>query len=108
MALRVVNDCAGTVDSSGMRLWYTSTPREHEAGILEVGHFVTGYHIIPPNSENFTTTGIMVDECTTGVSFGDDLSLFQLPFTLTFRSFSPTTAFTCLQMHSTLMKLVGP
>ncbi|CAI8042465.1 DBH-like monooxygenase protein 1 homolog, partial [Geodia barretti] len=54
----------GTVDSSGMRLWYTSTPREHEAGVLQVGHFVTEYHIIPPNSENFTTTGIVFDDCT--------------------------------------------
>ena len=61
--------CSGTVDSSGMRLWYTSTPREHEAGIVDVGHFVTEEQIIPPNSKNFTTTGVMLGDCTNQVSF---------------------------------------
>jgi hypothetical protein len=58
----------GTVDSSGMRLWYTSSPREHDSGVLYLGHFVTPYHIIPPNSKNFTTTGVMLGECSSRVS----------------------------------------
>jgi hypothetical protein len=54
----------GTVDSSGMRMWYTSTPREYDAGIFEIGHAVTPLHVIPPDAENFTTTGILTSECT--------------------------------------------
>ena len=45
-------------------MWYTSTPREHEAGILEVGHFVTDQMVIPPNVDNFTTTGVVPSDCT--------------------------------------------
>ena len=63
---------AGTVDNSGMRLWYTSTPREHNAGIVDVGHRITEDQIIPPNSKNFTTTGIMMGDCTNQVSFTGD------------------------------------
>ena len=54
----------GTVDSSGMRMWYTSTAREYDAGIFEIGHAVTHLHVIPPGAENFTTTGILTSECT--------------------------------------------
>ena len=61
--------CSGIMDSSGMRLWYTSTPREYEAGILAVGHHVTEHQIIPPNSKNFTTTGVVLEDCTNQVSF---------------------------------------
>ena len=61
--------CTGIQDSSGIRLWYTSSPRKYEAGILEVGHAVSPRHIIPPNSENFTTTGLVTEECTRTVSY---------------------------------------
>ena len=60
---------AGTIDSSGMRIWYTDTPREHEAGILEVGYSVTPVMIVPPNTKNFTITGLVDDECTNRVSY---------------------------------------
>ena len=51
-----------------MRIWYTTTPREHDAGILTVGHSVHPYQVIPPNSENFVSLGIMTEECTNKVS----------------------------------------
>ena len=47
-----------------MRVWYTSTTREHEAGVIGVGHIVTPWMIIPPNVDNFTTIGVMPPECT--------------------------------------------
>ncbi|CAI8042458.1 DBH-like monooxygenase protein 1 homolog [Geodia barretti] len=54
----------GTVDSSGMRLRYTSTPREHAAGTIIFGHAVSKDHVIPPNAKNFTTTVVMPEDCT--------------------------------------------
>ena len=59
---------AGTLDSSGMRFWYTSTPREHDAGIMTVGHNVQPLMVIPPNAPNFTVTGFMDSQCTQNVS----------------------------------------
>ena len=58
----------GTPDSSGLRLWYTKTPREHDAGLLTVGHFVHPYHVIPPNSQNFISTGLLTEQCSKDVS----------------------------------------
>lgn len=58
----------GTKDSSGMRIWYTSSPREYDAGIFEVGYYVHPYMVIPPNAKNFTITGVSLDDCTTKVS----------------------------------------
>ena len=60
---------AGTIDSSGMRFWYTDTPREHDAGIFEVGYGVTPVMIVPPNAKNFTITGFVNDECTNQVRY---------------------------------------
>ena len=57
----------GTIDSSGMRIWYIDTPREHEAGILEVGYAVHPYMVVPPHAKNFTITGLTIDECTSKV-----------------------------------------
>ena len=51
-----------------MRLSYTSTQREFDAGIFVLGHFVTPQHIIPPNVKNFTTTTVVTEECTRAVS----------------------------------------
>ena len=57
----------GTLDSSGMRIWYIDTPREHEAAIMEVGYEVHPFMVVPPNAKNFTITGLAVDECTSTV-----------------------------------------
>ena len=64
---------AGTNDSSGMRLWYTDTPREHEAELLAVGYRVTPLMVIPPNSKNFTITGLVNEECTNQVRYNNFL-----------------------------------
>ena len=57
----------GTFDSSGMRLWYTTTPRQYDAGIFSVGHFVHTNHVIPPNSQNFVSTGLLPEDCSKSV-----------------------------------------
>ena len=50
-----------------MRIWYTDTPREHEAAILQVGYRVDRLMIVPPNAKNFTITGLVNEECTNQV-----------------------------------------
>ncbi|CAI8042477.1 DBH-like monooxygenase protein 1 homolog [Geodia barretti] len=66
----------GTRDSSGMRLWYTTTPREYDAGIFEVGYFIGVNHVIPPNSQNFVTQCILPDQCTNKFKPEDGIHAF--------------------------------
>ena len=51
-----------------MRFWYTQTPREYDAGMLLVGQSVHPYQVIPPNSQNFISTGLLTEECSKNVS----------------------------------------
>ena len=54
----------GVVDSSGMIFYYIDTPRQHNAGILEVGHQVNQFMIIPPKARNYTIFGFCSAGCT--------------------------------------------
>ena len=65
---KFVHILTGTMDSSGMRFWYTSTPREHDTGIMTVGYDVSPFMVIPPNAPNFTVTGFMDSQCTQKVN----------------------------------------
>ncbi|CAI8042462.1 DBH-like monooxygenase protein 1 homolog, partial [Geodia barretti] len=67
---------SGTVDSSGMRMYYTSTAREYDAGILTFGHDITPDQIIPPNAKSFTTTAILTGECTEAILPEDGIRVF--------------------------------
>lgn len=58
----------GVIDSSGIRFHYSSIPREHNAGILAVGHFVTPYMVIPPGAPNYTIGAVCTGSCTKQVS----------------------------------------
>ena len=58
---------SGTRDNSGVQFSYTSTPREYDAGILELGHHVTNFMIIPPNRANYTVAGVCASDCTNKV-----------------------------------------
>ena len=58
---------AGILDSSGIEFFYTSTPRQHDAGILNVGHVVTFSMIIPPNAADFSIFGLCPASCTNQV-----------------------------------------
>ena len=55
------------MDSSGIRFHYTSTAREFDAGILEVGHKVEREMIVPPETANYTVASICIAECTSKV-----------------------------------------
>ena len=50
-----------------MRLSYTNTPREHDAGILEIGYAVSPIMVVPPNAKNFTIGSIVTADCTSEV-----------------------------------------
>ena len=54
----------GVVDSSGMIFYYIDTPRQHSAGILEVGHEVNQFMIIPPKARNYTIFSFCSAGCT--------------------------------------------
>ena len=56
------------MDSSGVEFFYTSQPRTHEAGILNLGHVVNNFMVIPPRAERFDIIGKCAAECTSQVS----------------------------------------
>ena len=53
----------GVIDNSGLRFYYTRTPRQYDAGILEIGHDVTPFMVIPPGVERYTVLGFCAMEC---------------------------------------------
>ncbi|KAG2470030.1 DOPO hydroxylase, partial [Polypterus senegalus] len=52
------------VDSSGIRLYYTSHLRKYDGGIMELGLVYTPVMAIPPQEENFELTGYCTAKCT--------------------------------------------
>ena len=56
------------IDSSGLRFYYSGTPREHRAGVLFLGHTVTEYMMIPPKVKSYTVAGLCHQNCTQSVS----------------------------------------
>ena len=60
---------AGLIDSSGVRYFYTDEPPEMRAGILPIGHHITGHMIIPPGVERYTVTSYCPLNCTNAVSY---------------------------------------
>ena len=74
-----------------MRVWYTSIPREYDAGVLELGHSVSLRQIIPPNAKNFTTTGIVSEDCTKVHSYIGILYIYNVYMYATCVIFSYTT-----------------
>ena len=65
----------GVVDSSGMRFYYSSIPREHDAGILTVGHHITPFMIIPPGAPKYTIGAVCPANCTESVCHYNYLKL---------------------------------
>nr|XP_039269063.1 DBH-like monooxygenase protein 1 homolog [Styela clava]XP_039269064.1 DBH-like monooxygenase protein 1 homolog [Styela clava] len=58
------NILSGVRDSSGIRFTYTSTLRQYEIGIIQVGNMVNGLqHLIPPGVESFLSIGHCTDSC---------------------------------------------
>ncbi|XP_043075759.1 DBH-like monooxygenase protein 2 homolog [Puntigrus tetrazona] len=52
------NKSAGRVDSSGLRFYYTSELRQHDAGVLGTGLAVALPYAIPPKAKSFLTYGL--------------------------------------------------
>lgn len=64
------------VDSSGIEFFYTSGRREHDAGIMNVGHFVQNIMVIPPNAANYTIIGQCSPECTSEYLPNEGIKVF--------------------------------
>jgi len=61
------------IDNSGIEFFYTSTPRQHDAGILTVGHSVNRLMIVPPNTGSYYILGECPADCTTQVKPLEDI-----------------------------------
>uniref|UniRef100_A0A9J8CB34 Monooxygenase, DBH-like 1, like n=3 Tax=Cyprinus carpio TaxID=7962 RepID=A0A9J8CB34_CYPCA len=53
-----VNKSAGRVDNSGLRFYYTSDLRQHDAAVLMTGLAVAPGYAIPPKARSFLTYGL--------------------------------------------------
>ncbi|XP_030638796.1 DBH-like monooxygenase protein 1 homolog [Chanos chanos] len=53
----------GVLDSSGLRLFYTTTLRRYDAGVIETGVWVSLYHMLPPGMDEYVTEGHCTREC---------------------------------------------
>ena len=52
------------VDNSGLKFYYTTNLRKHDAGVLSVGIDPNWRHIIPPGQDRVVSEGQCVEECT--------------------------------------------
>lgn len=52
------------LDSSGIVFTYVDRPREHNAGVMPIGHQASRRLIIPPHASNYTVTGFCSTSCT--------------------------------------------
>lgn len=52
------------VDNSGLKLFYTSALRKHDAGVLSIGMDPNWRHIIPPGQDEVVSEGHCIEECT--------------------------------------------
>ncbi|TRY86917.1 hypothetical protein DNTS_002195 [Danionella cerebrum] len=53
-----LNETTGRVDNSGLRFYYTSTLRQHDAAVLMTGLAVGPWYAIPPKAKAFHTYGM--------------------------------------------------
>lgn len=51
------------IDNSGVRITYTPTLRQYDAGLLTIGMKVGSHHIIPPFEEDFINEGFCTEDC---------------------------------------------
>lgn len=54
----------GSIDGSGLRLFYTPELRRHDAGVLSIGMDPNWRHIIPPGQNRVVSSGHCVSDCT--------------------------------------------
>ncbi|KAL4649087.1 DBH-like monooxygenase protein 1 isoform X1 [Arapaima gigas] len=53
----------GVVDSSGLRLYYTPILRRYDAGVIEMGVWVSLYHMLPPGLPGYVSEGHCTQQC---------------------------------------------
>lgn len=54
----------GSLDGTGLRLYYTPELRRHDAGVISVGMDPNWRHIIPPGQQRVVSSGHCVSQCT--------------------------------------------
>lgn len=54
----------GSIDGSGLRLFYTPELRRHDAGVISIGMDPNWRHIIPPGQQKVISSGHCVADCT--------------------------------------------
>ncbi|XP_058462666.1 MOXD1 homolog 2-like [Malaya genurostris] len=64
------------VDNSGLKIYYTSALRNHDAGVLSVGMDPNWRHIIPPGQDHVVSEGHCVGECTQRAFPRDGINIF--------------------------------
>ena len=89
-----------------MRFYYTSIPREHDAGIMFLGHGVNPVMIIPPGAPNYTIGSICTADCTRNVCKINCLYYNTVRYVHMYHSTSQMVASASLPMLCTLILLV--
>uniref|UniRef100_A0A8C0YK23 Monooxygenase, DBH-like 1, like n=1 Tax=Cyprinus carpio carpio TaxID=630221 RepID=A0A8C0YK23_CYPCA len=77
------NKTAGRVDNSGLRFYYTSELRQHDAAVLMTGLALAPWYAIPPKAKSFLTYGmysaddwmILCSVCESDTSGGKQIDL---------------------------------
>ncbi|XP_055600153.1 MOXD1 homolog 2-like, partial [Uranotaenia lowii] len=64
------------VDNSGLKIYYSSSLRNHDAGVLSVGMDPNWRHIIPPGQEHVVSEGHCVGDCTRRAFPRDGINVF--------------------------------
>lgn len=59
---------ANMIDDSGIRITITPTLRQHEAGMLELGHVVSYSQVVPPGLPNYVTKSYCSSQCISQVN----------------------------------------
>lgn len=57
------------IDDSGIRITITPTLRQQEAGMLELGHIVSYFQVVPPGLKDFVTRSYCSAECLSRVMY---------------------------------------
>ncbi|XP_069165930.1 MOXD1 homolog 1-like isoform X2 [Procambarus clarkii] len=65
------------VDASGLRVLYTETLREHDAGVLTIGHDISPLLVVPPGT-HWLTVGICHPDCTQQGLPEDGIKVFEV------------------------------
>ena len=62
------NIAPGLIDHSGIKFYFTSELRPHDAGVMELGLEYTDKYALPPGLPLWKLTGYCIPECTQVVS----------------------------------------